>query len=137
MSLKVVLDKKTLFDAFTNDSYGVKSTLIKICDQIVINKNILNKYGNISAVSPYMEILKEMKPKPKIISPKMKPLPDIPIPSRTHVRLVKGAISSEADILIMSAEIRGKWIDLEQELKKQYKLKILTPEQYVDQRKKE
>ncbi len=40
MSLKVVLDKETWFDALIDDTQGFLSTLIDICDQIAINKNI-------------------------------------------------------------------------------------------------
>jgi hypothetical protein len=133
MSLKVVLDKQTWFDALTNDSCGFLKALIEICDQIVINENILKEYGNNSALLPMMESLAQRLPKRKIIKPHMNPVPEILVHKRQHKSLIMGAIRAEADILIMNTKIRGKWEDLAQELKK-YNIKILTPEEYVDNR---
>jgi predicted nucleic acid-binding protein len=129
MSLKVVLDKETWVDALTNDTYGFLRALIDICDQIVVNKNILQEYGEISALLPIMESLAQRQPKQKIIKPKMDPPLDISIP-RYHRRLIKGAIRAQADILILNIEIRGKWENLAQELER-LQLRIFTPEQYV------
>jgi hypothetical protein len=133
MSLKVVLDKQTWTDALTDDSHCFFRALIDICDQIVINENIRKEYGDNSALIPMMESLAQRQPKRKIIEPRMGSRPGISIHKRQHRALISGAIRAGADIIIMKVKIRGKWEDLAEELKK-YNIRILTPEEYIDER---
>lgn len=132
MSLSVALDRETLTDALTDDSSGVLSSLINVCDHVVFNDYILREYGNISALLPTLERLREMQPRPKLIVSKSGPKSEVK--QQHHRYLFQSAIMAKADIIIMSVALRGKWETLDDTLRQQYGMRIITPEQYVIER---
>lgn len=130
MSMRVVLDGATWIDALTDDAQGVLSTLIEVCDQIVLNKLIKREYLNTSAILPRLEQLHEMRPRPKVIEPQMGPAAQNPMPAH-HQNLFQGAMRAQANIVIFSAQSRGKWDELFQRLQLECQLTVQTPEEYV------
>lgn len=136
MSMKVVLDGDNFIDATTYDTKKVLATLIEVCDQIIVNKFILREYTKKTALSNVLSKLtplEEIKPKPKVIEPAMRPESKFPLPAH-HKELIQGAISSQANILVMNLKLRGRWKNLAQELETEFQLRVLSPDNYVLER---
>lgn len=136
MSRKVVLDGDTFVDALTEDALGVRNALIRACDRMVLNPFILKEYSkehNVSALllSPKLKQLERMRP-PKALCVDRPQKKTIGMPN-SHRELLEGARRGQADIVIASTKLRGKWKAVAETLA-HFGLAIVKPEDYVAQR---
>ena len=138
MSRRVVLDADNVSHALADTNKGIIGIILEICDHIAVNDLVLEEYSrsgkvNVKDLLAVLEMLNENTPTPKFISPNMGPMPNIPRPP-SHRRLIVGAVRASANLLVMNTEMRGRWGDLARDLREQYQLRVLSPDNYLSER---
>ena len=133
----VVLDRECLVEALTTDPDGLLATLKRVCDQIGVSDNIIEReYGQqaFSNVLLDFEKLEEIRPRAKAIKPGLGRRPGIQM-QKHHEDLFLDAIRMSANYLVTHMEWRGyRRSELFERLRSEYSLTILSPAAYVAMR---
>ncbi len=111
--------------------------IIEICDVICLTEKIMGEYQkpgyNFSSLLPELEKLKSRQP-PKIAEPNLGRKQEIKGIPKSHRAFIEDGVRLEAGYFI--TEENPRWLEQSKNIEKQHGLRIVTPEQYINKRKK-
>ena len=133
--MKIVIDSKNLNSCLTSDEDDLLKNIKEICDEICLTSRIQDEYAKppnyLSGLLPELKKLERFQPK-KLTSPKLGAKREINGVGSQHIAFLEEAVRIKADFFITR---NPAWLQESKNLVKNYGLRIVTPEQYISERK--
>lgn len=134
LSMRLVLDSKTLNKCLTTDEDNLLDSIKRICDVICLTKKIKKEYQKppnyLSGLLVELERLKYHRPK-KLEQPNLGPIPEISGIRASHRAFIEEAIRINATYFITE---KTDWLHSSSRIMNSHRLKIVTPAQYIRER---